>query len=574
MSAMWEGVKDNLQFSSVQTIVIDEWRLGLAVKIIQLTILAYIMYDFFYLCSHLEIDTSVGGTVFLAVTDLTDMQFNTTPAKQTCQEMLGSLTPWNGASKFGSYDNVRLRAISGQGFSRHSETALTINTLIENDQRTHSRCGFPLDEADSSAGCPAITQSTPYSEVFGGSSVASSDAACVLDWQRYVLMLNATFHAPGETSVRRINEFWIEKANDSRIRKPLHRSKTDKNPRDWIEEALPAVRKGKIFRSEYWALLYVSTPALLDMTGTAFDPVEGKTVLVTLQFTNSAPWYIFGRQDVDVVVKITEEKFWPFRVTNAGTLRSSWHRSGVKVVVKVTASIARFTFAKFGIALVSYYSYLLVAVALVKFMLLYGHLPGLRLLNHCVCFALQCGNLHRTGASTSWYRSLLLKRSPEVASTRFSSVRLVVRAGHHLGMTIDEHTFVITDIKEDSVMDAWNSDNECRSIETGDVLVQVNGFSRETPGHALEELDSTGVIEMTIRHGLFNQKESIDDIGFAWSNSKQEPDDQSGAAAPRIARDHFSNSCSSDVHPPLPGEVAVHVHGTSKLHSPRSEVSC
>jgi len=291
-------------------------------------------------------------------------------------------------------------------------------------------------------------------------------------------------------------------------------------------------------------------------------------VLITIQFTNRAPWSIFGREEVDVIVKITKEAFWPFRetTTNGGTLHSSWHRSGVKVVVKVTSSIARFTFAKFGIALVSYSSYLLVAVALVKFMLLYGHLPGLRLLSHCVCFALQCGNLHRSGASTSWYRSLLLKRSPEVSSTRFSSVRLVVRAGQHVGMTIDEHTFVITDIKEDSVMDEWNSDNECRSIETGDVLVQVNGFSKDTPHQAMEELDSKGVIEMTIRHGNLNQKESIDDVGFtrAWttnSNKTRPENDRSGATAPSLSR------AVHDVAPQLPGEVAVHCDGTSQPHS-------
>jgi len=591
VSAMWESVKDNLQFSSVQTVVIDEWRLGLSVKILQVSILAYIMFDFFYLCSHLEIDTSVGGTVFLAVTDLTDMQFNATPARQTCQEMLGSLTPWNGASEYGTYDSVRLRAISGQGFSRHGETSLTVNTLIEPAERTQSSCGSPMDGPNGTAGCPSITQSTPYSEVFGGSSEAAADALCILDWQRYVLMLNATFHSPGDPHMRPINAFWLQNATDSRIRIPLLQSKTDQNPRDWIEEALPAVRKGDVFRSDYWSLIYVSMSSLLAATGTVFDPVKGKTVLITLEFTNRVPWFIFGRQEVDVIIKITEEAFWPFRETSSlgGTLHSSWHRSGVKVVVKVTASVARFTFAKFGIVLVSYSSYLLVAVALVKFMLLYGHLPGVRLLNRCVCFALQCGNLHRTGASTSWYRSLLLKRSPEVASTRFTSVRLVVRAGQNLGMTIDQHTFFITDIKEDSVIGEWNEDNECRSIEAGDILVQVNGFSKDTPFHAMEELDSMGVIEMTIRHGQFNQKESMDDMGFTWSNRQTSPEnDLSGAEAPPLSRAVHDvsgplnprPSTAEDVNAPLPGQVSVRVNSAStlrsasNLQSPRSEVSC
>lgn len=45
---MWAGIKGSLEFNTVQTVVIDEWRLGLSVKVLQLCILVYILVDFFF----------------------------------------------------------------------------------------------------------------------------------------------------------------------------------------------------------------------------------------------------------------------------------------------------------------------------------------------------------------------------------------------------------------------------------------------------------------------------------------------------------------------------------------------
>lgn len=511
---MWKSAKGLLQFQSVQVVVINEWRLGLSAKLLQVVMLGYILFDFLYYCSHLAIDTSVGGSVFMAVTDMTNMMFNATPAKQSCKDLVGSRSfsaPFNGATEFRSYENVRLRAINGEGFTRQSETALTVNTVIEKDNKFGSSCGT-LEHNQS---CAPITGPTPYSQVFGSSSVASADAVCILDWERYVLMMNATFLSSGDEVARDVKGYYLE-TNSGLSRVEILQSSTDSNPQDWLEEALPAVRRDETFRSRYWGLTYVSLPTLLELANIqSYSPKDGTTVHVDLHFSNLAPGMPFGRDDIDMYVKVRQETFRPFRQSLRGEagVNSAWHTGGIKVLVQVSARIGVFEWHKFGIAMVSYYSYLLIGVAIVRFFLLSGHLPGLRYLNRCICFALQCGQMHRAAASNSWYRSLLLKKSPEVSSRNFSSVSLDVDedAGQVLGLKIDPNTFMITAIKENSALALWNMKNDLRSVAVGDILVQVNGYSRETPYQARDQLLSTGMIEMTIRHGDHNTKDEDED---------------------------------------------------------------
>jgi len=517
---MWDAVTSNLKFSAVQTVVIDEWRLGFAVKFLQLWILTYIFYDFFYLCSHLEVDSSVAGNVFAVVTDLTDMKYNASPIIVPCKEKLREFVPFNGATSYGSYTDMRLRALPGHGYSTHSETALTINTLIEVDSEINSTCGLVSGTHKGapghkeSSGCPPIHQPTDYSKVFGNSALASADARCVLDWERYVIMINATFHAHGEVTMKPLQDIYVVDKQGNKV--PIQRSK-NANVVDWLVEGLPAVRSHIPFRSTHWGLIYMSVPDLLKgRNANQFDPMTGRTVTITLHFANKRPWHVFGSEHLDLNILTTaEDYFYPFRQTvfSEGVLRSSWTVSGIKISVRVTASIAKFSIAKCGIAFVSYSSYLLIGVALVKCMLLYGHLPGLRWLNLCACWFLQCGNLQRTGASTAWYRSLLMRRSPEVSSKQFSTVCVDVDSDESLGLEIDEHTFVITDIKKDSVLHGWNIQHDTRSIAKGDVLVQVNGLSKETPCQAERQLHRKGIIEMTIRHSTSNMKQEFKEFG-------------------------------------------------------------
>lgn len=523
---MWAGIKGSLEFNTVQTVVIDEWRLGLSVKVLQLCILVYILVDFFFLCSHLEIDTSGGGGAFVTVTDLTDMMFNATPAAPSCQESLGSRTPFNGAPAFKTYENVRLRPIPGQGWTRHEENSLTINTLIESDAAFDTSCGLLMQNSS----CNAITGPTPYSEVFGASSVASADAKCILDWERYVVMLSATWAS--RHAERPLTGIWMQAAppavsGDKGER--IQHSKTRDNKQDWLEEALPAVRKHLPFRSRYWDLMYLSLPTLLRAVGVDSLPTSGITMLITLHFTNRVPWYFWGRHELDVLVNVTKETFHPFRVTRgAGAhVHSAWHTGGVKVVVRATATVATFTWAKCGIALVSYSSYLLVAMVVVKFMLLHGHSRGLQSLTQCLCYLLHCGSRKRLrlpGASNSWYRSLLLRRSPEINSKEFSLVRLDVDAHEKpVGLGLDQHTFVITDIKEGSLIDEWNTENLERKILVGDIVMQVNGFSKNNPCRALDQLNSEvthGTVEMVIRHSRSNVKEEVCDLDVFGRNSE------------------------------------------------------
>merc|ERR1712178_604789 len=135
-------------------------------------------------------------------------------------------------------------------------------------------------------------------DVFGTSMVSTSDARCILDWERYVVMLNAT-------SPRPLAGFWMGTPDGGRV--AIEQSTTENNINDWLDEARFQVRKGKPFRSRYWEWLYFSVPTLLQAAQREFNPLEGDTLFVNLHFSNQAPWHVFGRTASDLVVKVRRE---------------------------------------------------------------------------------------------------------------------------------------------------------------------------------------------------------------------------------------------------------------------------
>jgi len=458
--------------------------------------------------------------IVLAVSDLSDLDFNATPSSRSCEDKIASRSllpgqPFSGASSFNSYRNVRARAVPGYGYAQTSDDAVAINTVIEQDpanQRSPSCEG--VVEAKSGMDCTELTESVSYSELFG--AFPAPDALCLEDWQRYVIMVNSTLLSSDSVVDHR---FFV---NSNGYKQKIRTSEIA-SADDWLREGLPAVRKGVPFHSTYWGFTYFSLPALLETTNCEPDPdsVNGCSVHVTLYYTNDKRWHPFASEEVELEFRVAGQPFRPYRQTEFSNLGpiTSWYTGGIAVKFEVAASLYSFSLAQFGTFLVSYRNYLLVAAKILTFLLLFGnYIPGyhfiMKVLFHGLRRAIKEGQSTDPRTSHHWYRSHVIRNNHDadgqyITSLRFSAKEQVRR---QLGLSrsnVDDITLEIQSVAENSLIADWNASQElvlsnlkhtAQTVLTGDVLLHVNGYTNETPIKALRALESNGAIELAIRH--------------------------------------------------------------------------
>lgn len=487
---------------------IHDQCLGRCVLVLRLVPLSYILFEVLYMNAHL-VQHQVSGFAFVDVSSLSDNDWNTTVGPHVCQTC--QWTDVEREEPFKEVKYVQLMNAPGIAFRRMSDSSLFINTVSQIYDPVRPSCSSNLgitQAATSICHDKTETEEVPYQDL--SDQYKNAKLVIVRDWQRFLLY--SSFHPalpPGVFG-------HIDKSFDSQVgmfqREPIEFT-VNKSATDYME-ALPAARqKGKPLRSRLWEKEYFSVLTLLDAAGVSFQEgadgrpevclwkggqracdsmlETGVELQVMVHYHNLRPWHFWGQRvlDYDVHVSASIPGAGIYEGTSDGeSLTRSWNY-GIRVKFDVSGTIRVFSEWSLMVLVANLVGLLVLSNGIVRsFIILtpkFVQIWPLKLLLRMAC-------CKRVVASAGLYTSIL---QPAMDTSLYQAMYF------HKGpvkLECDPDTMVILDIPSDSRIHDSNRKHPRTAIKKGDRLVQVNGFSRSCPLGALQELKSSGSVNMTI----------------------------------------------------------------------------